>query len=65
MHKHANPGLPARVAGFNGLKSAGGISFKHLVGACEQGRWHLEPQRSGGLQVDHEIEFRGLNDRQV
>jgi len=40
-------------------------SFDHLVGAGEQRRRHLETQRFGGGQIDGEIEFGRLLDRNV
>src|SRR5262245_66674656 len=40
-------------------------SFDHLVGAGEQGGWDLDPERLGGLQVDHELELGGLLDGQI
>src|SRR5271169_3231618 len=39
--------------------------FDHVVGECQQLRWHFEAERLGGLEVDHELEFGGLHDRQV
>src|SRR6059058_2971166 len=40
-------------------------SFDHLVGAGEQ-RWrNFEAERPGRLQVDDELEFGGLQDREV
>src|SRR5262245_8526857 len=40
-------------------------SFDHLVGAREQRRGDFEAERSGGLMVEDQFEFRGLHDRQV
>src|SRR5262245_50449078 len=40
-------------------------SFDHLVGAGEQRGWDLDPERLGGLQVDHELELGGLLDGQI
>jgi hypothetical protein len=37
------------------------LLFDHLVGNREQGRRHLEAQRLGGLEMEHELEFGGLN----
>jgi hypothetical protein len=31
--------------------------FDHLVGTGEQGRRHIKAERSGGLQVDHQLVF--------
>ena len=39
--------------------------FDHLVGAREK-RWrHCEAERLGGLEVDHQLELRGLFNRYV
>src|ERR1700730_652076 len=43
---------PARPAG-----SRRRSSFDHLVGAREQHRWHIEPQRVGSLHIDHQFEL--------
>src|SRR5262249_33128815 len=42
-----------------------GCSFDHLVGEREQRRRHCEAAGSGGLEVDDQLDFSGLLDRQV
>jgi hypothetical protein len=37
----------------------------HFVGDCEERRGHVEPERPGGLQVDHQLEPGRLLDRNV
>src|SRR5262245_54516616 len=37
----------------------------HLVGKDEEARWHREAERFGRLEVDAQLDFRGLLDRQV
>src|SRR4051812_37651805 len=52
----------------NSFRAKRGIPSRlldHLVSAREQGGWRLEAERLGSLEVDHEIEPRGLFDRQV
>src|SRR5262245_2205579 len=41
------------------------VSFDHLVRAGEQGRWDFEPDAFCGAEIDHQLEFRGLDDGQV
>src|SRR5262249_5198413 len=40
-------------------------SFDHLVGGHQQLVWHTEPEHSGGLVVDDQLEFGRLYHRQV
>src|SRR5215510_12351709 len=40
-------------------------SFDHLIGAAEQLCWHFEPERLGGLQVDHQLELDWGLDRKL
>src|SRR5262249_16176008 len=40
-------------------------SFDHLVDEHEQGRRNVEAKRPGGLEIDHELEFGGLQDGQL
>ena len=37
----------------------------HLIGEGEQRRRNSEAERPGGLEVDDELEFGGLHDREV
>ena len=39
--------------------------FDHLIGELLEMQRHVEAQRFGCLQVDHELELGGLIDRQV
>jgi hypothetical protein len=45
--------------------SKNGSLFDHLVGNGKQLRWHFQPKCLGGPEVDEQLEFRGLYDRQV
>src|SRR5215471_16082323 len=40
-------------------------SFDYLVGAREQHRWDFESERLGGLEIDHQLEFRRVFNRQL
>jgi hypothetical protein len=40
-------------------------SFDHLVGAGLQRQRHDEPERLGGLNVDHQLELGRQDDRQI
>jgi hypothetical protein len=40
-------------------------SVDHIVGEGEQHRRHLNAERLGGLEVDDEVEFRGLLDGKI
>ena len=41
------------------------MSFNHLVGTHEQGRRHGQAEILGRLEVDKQLDFRGLLNRQV
>src|SRR5262249_3487187 len=40
-------------------------SFDHLVGTRGEAGWHFKPEAFGRFEVDHELEFRGLINRQL
>jgi hypothetical protein len=39
--------------------------FDYLISGCKQHRRHIKAQDPGSLEVDCEIEFRGLHDWEV
>ena len=39
--------------------------FDHLVGAAKYRDWYGDTQRLGSLEVDDQLDFRGLHDREV
>src|SRR5262249_20279240 len=41
------------------------LSFDHLVGARQQRRWHVQAERLGGLEIDHEFVLRRRLNRKV
>jgi hypothetical protein len=47
------------------MGEAGGESFDHLVGELLEMQRHVEAECPGRLQVDDELEFGRLQDRQV
>src|SRR5262245_779815 len=40
-------------------------SFDHLVGELLEMQWHVEAERLGGLEIDHQLELAGLEDGQM
>jgi len=55
-------GAKAVIAGtsaFANERTLAGPLFDHLVGAGEQDRRHVEAERLGGLEVEHELELGG------
>src|SRR6266699_2082016 len=40
-------------------------SLDHLVGAAREGQRHGDAERLGGLEVEDQLDFRGLHDREV
>src|SRR4051794_37070075 len=48
-----------------GLQGIRGVSFDHLVGTEQKGRWHLDADRPGSLQINNELEVRGRLHRQI
>ena len=47
------------------VRSAHGNSFDHLVGAAREGQRHGNAERLGGLEVEDQLDLRGLLHRQV
>ena len=47
------------------MATRGASSFKHIVGAARHGQRDGDPERLGGLEVDVQLDFRCLLDRQV
>ena len=41
------------------------LLFDHLVGACEERRWHSNAKRIGGFHIDDQLETSWLLDRQI
>jgi hypothetical protein len=37
--------------------------FDHLVGALLEKEWHVDAERLGGFEVDHQVKFCRLKDR--
>ena len=39
--------------------------FDHLVGAAKERNWNADAERLGGLEVQKQLNFRALLDRQI
>ena len=62
----ARPGVPlAAECTAKKTMSIGVSLFDHLVGAADQRQRNGEAERLGSLQVDDQLDFGGLLDRQV
>ena len=61
LHGPARACCPALSAGRAGARGL----FDDLIGAGEQGRWHFEAERLGGLEVDDGVELGGLLDWKI
>jgi hypothetical protein len=48
-----------------GHKQTSAASFDHLVGSHLHDQRHGKTEPLGGLEVNHELEFGGLYDRQI
>ena len=57
--------LPMRFTGREQAQQLNPDLLDHLVGAGEQRVGHGEAERLGGLEVDHQLEFCRLLDRQI
>ena len=57
--------VPPRAKSGHRCMGAIDPSFDHLVGGCQQGCRHRQPERLGGFKVDRHLKFGRLNDRQV
>src|SRR5262249_37929176 len=61
----SKPGLPAIGEMLARTGTSGPVSFNELVDACEQASRQIQAQRLCSLQIEHELEFLELLDRQI
>ena len=54
-------GVPVRLV----PKADIGRLLDHLVGAGREPHWHVDTQRPGGLEIEHELELDGLDHGQL
>ena len=55
----------SKVPTTDSCAAANASLFNHHVGARKQRRRYGEAERPGGLEIDHELEFGRLLDRQI
>jgi hypothetical protein len=53
----------AHLTGLKMIRITRAASFDHLVGECKQLVRHVETERLSGFEIDHEFEFRRLDNR--
>jgi hypothetical protein len=62
----AHCGLKSDIArGPKCAKNGSASLFDHFVGAGEQCGWYFDPERSRGLEIDHQLETRALDIRHL
>src|SRR5262249_13441762 len=59
------PRVAARASVGWSVTSGRATSLDHLIRPPQQRRWDREPERLGGLHVDHQLELRRLLHRKV
>src|ERR1700738_92871 len=58
-------GLPGRAISGREQMQQIASSFDHLVGAHKQSGWHSKAERVRGLQVEDQLDFRGLENGEI